>query len=221
MASMILAALPLMSALVGLIWASATRIRNRRYHAAGSACLRRPMSRTFERPRSCGSGSARTMRRRPSSGSASTRRTPASRASRGRSRWTRRSASGGSTASARRLGPEQLYDPVHAPAEGQHLERGQHRARQGADGREADAPDRASTAFAARLENKSGHLRLRAAARSARGAVRGPARGRTRPRRAFFEAQPPGYRKVIGLVDRQREEGRDAPGAPEETDRRV
>src|SRR5258708_1427972 len=33
-ASRIRAAFPLMSALVGLIWASATRISNRRYHAA-------------------------------------------------------------------------------------------------------------------------------------------------------------------------------------------
>ena len=64
---------------------------------------RQPTSRSSRLLPTCGSGSRRTTRPPTELGSASTRRAPASRASPGRSRWTKRCASAGSTASARAI----------------------------------------------------------------------------------------------------------------------
>ena len=57
------------------------------------------------------------------------------------------------------------------------------------------------------------HLRVRAAARSARRAVRGLLRKNKAACGVLFDAQPAGLPQGHRLVDRQREAGRDAPGA--------
>ena len=72
-------------------------------------------------------------------------------------------------------------------------------------------------AFAARRENRSGIY----AYEQRRERLEEPYASMLKKHRqasAFFEAQPPGYRKVIGLVDREREEGRDAPAAAQDRD---